>query len=136
MDSDRACVECFFGRLKRVFMITGDKGFTLSWDKLEDAVTLCVALMNFRHRFRGRALTRAPACFVRHVPVPIPCSTLPPGTEIDEGPTPPVHHADLRVGLTPARARIIAARRVPAEVSDMFEELLLALNDPAFDDAS
>ena len=129
-------MSCFFGWLKRVFMITGDKGFTLSWDKLESAVTLCVALMNFRHRFRGRALTRAPAGFVRHVPTPVPGSTLPPGTEIEEGPKPPVHPPDLRVGLTPDRARMIADRRVPAEVSDMFEELLIALNEPDFDDSS
>ena len=60
LDFDRACVECFFGRLKKVFWILRDDALRLAWYKLEPVVVLCVAMMNFRHRFPGFALSESP----------------------------------------------------------------------------
>jgi hypothetical protein len=103
-DADRACVECFFGRLKRVFAILSDSAFRLSWDKLEPSVEFCVALMNFRHRFRGYALSSPPPAFRRRVPSGLARSQLPVGTMTRELTFPPVHRPDVRVALTPMRA--------------------------------
>ena len=44
--TSRACVECFFGRLERVFRILRDDAFRLAWDMLEHTVVLCVAIPN------------------------------------------------------------------------------------------
>jgi hypothetical protein len=55
-DADRACVECFFGHLKHPFRILPDDAFRLQWSKL----TFWVAMLNFRHRFRGYALSNPP----------------------------------------------------------------------------
>ena len=106
-DSDRACVECFFGRLKRVFWILRDDAFRLSWDKLEPTILLCVALLNFRHGFRGFALSRPVPGFQRSVPVPVQPSDLPAGAQRRALPRPPTHPPDARVGLTPSRAHEI-----------------------------
>jgi hypothetical protein len=71
VDSDRAVVECFFGRLKSRFKILSDETFRLSEKKLERVVTLCVALTNLRQRAGGYALTVPPPRFARAVPHPL-----------------------------------------------------------------
>ena len=121
-------MECFFGRLKRVFGILNDHCFRLSWDKLEDVVTFCVSLMNFRHRHRGHALTRPLIGATRYVPVAIPASRLPPGSAVRALGSPPVHKPDARIRLTPSRAHLIMERKAPAEIQDMLEELLAEHN--------
>ena len=100
-------MECFFGRLKRVFWILRDDAFRLSWDKLQPTIMLCVPLLNFRHRFRGFALSHPIPGFQRGVPVPVRPSDLPAGAQRRALPRPPTHPPDDRVGLTPSRAHEI-----------------------------
>jgi hypothetical protein len=57
---------------------------------------------------------------------------IPPGTEVQQLRPLPVHPADYRVGLTPARAFQVLLGRAPAEVADMLDELMSALDaDPS-----
>jgi hypothetical protein len=120
-DADRACVECFFGRLKRTFWILRDYAFRLEWSKLEPSVTFCVAMLNFRHRFRGYALSSPPPGFQRAVPI---SADPPPGASLRGLAFPPAHRPDDRVGLTPGRAFQILRHRREEEVQlllDSFE---------------
>ena len=124
-DAGRAGVECFFGRLKRLFRILADDAYRLSWDKSHPTIALRAAVLNLRRRCRGDPLTHAPlpvghwsqagtsdssvaghASNRSHCPTPFPC-------------TPTVHPADARAGLTPPRAfQIPAGRRAELRRSD------------------
>ena len=129
-DSDRACVECFFGRLKRVFWILRDDAFRMSWDKLEPTIIMCVALLNFRHRFRGYALSQTPSGFERTVPVPVVASTLPPGApRLPLPKRPPEHVPDARVGLTPSRAYQILADQRREEVQLLLDSFAVTAEE-------
>jgi hypothetical protein len=79
LDADRACVECFFGGLKRTFSILRDDAFRPERSKLEQSVTLPVAILNFRRRFRGYALSSSPPGFQRAVPI---SANPPPGASL------------------------------------------------------
>jgi hypothetical protein len=83
MDADRVCVECFFGRIKRVFLILCDHTFRLAGGKLGPCVQPHVSPSNFRHRFRGRGLTTPPHGFLRMVPQSIDLSSAPPGSSLE-----------------------------------------------------
>ena len=126
-DHDRAIVECFFGRLRRVFGVLNDMAFRLTWDKLEATVSLCVALLNFRHRHRGHALTEPPRGFMRRVPTPVPSSDVPVGAVVTLVDVPPTHRPDCRVGLTPLAAYMLLQER--REDLAAMKTLAIALGD-------
>ena len=128
-DADRACVECFFGRLKRVFRILADDAYRMSWDTLEPSIVLCVALLNFRQRFRRHVLTRAPSGFQRTVPIPVSPGSLPAGATVRPLPRPTVHPADVRVGLTPSRAFQILADRKEEEIRLLLDPFEVTFED-------
>ena len=110
-DSDRAVVECFFGRLKRRFTILGDEGFRLEPgrdDRLEDVVSLCIALTNLRHRSRGYALSFPPLGFVRHVPHPMTSFEILQSGGVVPALNPPIHPSDPLTGLHPDTAMVLA----------------------------
>jgi hypothetical protein len=109
IDSDRAPVECFFGRLKRRFPILGDEGFRLDRTKLELVVRLCIALTNQRQRAKGYALRTPPRGFVRCVPYPMTPSEIADAGGVIPAPRPPVHPPDRLSGLRPDNARELAA---------------------------
>jgi hypothetical protein len=98
--SDRACVECLFGRTKRVFAIINDAPFRMSWTKLKLSLVFCVWLMNFLQRFRGIARS-TPAPSFRRVPCGLARNELPLGASVSRLPAPPAHAGDARVGPTP-----------------------------------
>jgi hypothetical protein len=81
VDSDRAIVECFFGILKKQWRVLGDEGCRRSSQRLEDIVTLCIALTNATRRIRGFAPETRSSGFVRGVPVPFPHGDLPRGRQ-------------------------------------------------------
>ena len=108
VDSDRAVVECFFGRLKRRFQILGDEGFRLSQLRLDPVVTLCIALANLRQRAKGYALRVPLPNFVRRVPVPMSAADIARCGGIIPSVPPAMHVADRLSGLTPATARVFA----------------------------
>jgi hypothetical protein len=95
--------------------------FRRAWGKLGPSVALCVSLLNFRHRFRGRALTTPPPGFQRMVPQSADLSSAPPGSSLQPLARPPVHPPDARVGLTPQRAFQILQARPAEEIQLLLE---------------
>ena len=128
-DADRACVECFLGRLKRVVRTLADDAYRTSWDTLEPSSVHCVALLNFRQRFRGHGLTGAPAGFQRTFPIPMSPGSLPAGATVRPLPRPTVHPADVRVGLTPSRALQILADRKEEEIRLLLDSFEVTFED-------
>ena len=96
-----------------MFWILRDDAFRLAWYKLDPVVVLCVAMLNFRHSYRGFALTDSPPGFQRTVPTPVPSSNIPVGAPRRGLAAPPRHPPDARIGLTPGRAyEILRGQRV------------------------
>ena len=96
---------------------------------LEPSILLCVAMLNFRQRFRGYALARAPTGFQRTVPVPVAPGTLPAGATVRPLPRPTVHPADVRVGLTPSRAFQILSDRREEEIRLLLDAFEVTFQD-------
>jgi hypothetical protein len=105
IDSDRAVVECFFGRLKKRFRILSDESYRGSLHLFEDIVTLCIALANERHRSRGYAEPVPRRGFVRIVPRPVSVRVLARGIPIRRAKRPKIHAPYSVTGLSPSNAR-------------------------------
>jgi hypothetical protein len=119
IDSDRAIVECFFGRLKRRFTIPRDEGYGLSAQLLDDVVTICIAPTNQRHRARGYAPLRPLPGFVREVPQPLTASEVAARGIHVPAALPPRHAPDAHAAATtafPRRGARIAGLARPVTV--------------------